>query len=240
MRLKLNNFAATTGVVLCLAACSKDVSPTEQESKTDYPFNAQEEFAIILSKALYSSEEMRTFVRDEASRQFDMDYDVFFPIVKDKAVDGSRTFRNILKDNDKADVLERIESERPLLNILIPDWSWASGFCADSWDVSDCDVSVAVDNQDSGLQLYNNGEKEYLLEYGQLSQFPIVIVNNNDRMKVSTATKSGDLVYEFIDSEFDGVQHIQTKADYEYYNRTVPTEDYSNFVPATELMHRCI
>ena len=54
--------------------------------------NAQKEFAIILSKALCSDPDMRSFVKQEALQRFDNDYDVFYPKVKDELINEKETF----------------------------------------------------------------------------------------------------------------------------------------------------
>ena len=54
---------------------------------------AQQEFAVALSKAVAENEQLRTFIRDEALSQFDKDYDVFYPFVKNQTVSDGLTFR---------------------------------------------------------------------------------------------------------------------------------------------------
>lgn len=49
-------------------------------SETD----AQKSFAKILSIAVAKNEALRTFLKSEAEKQYDKDYDVFYPFVKDK------------------------------------------------------------------------------------------------------------------------------------------------------------
>lgn len=44
---------------------------------------AQQQFAEILSKAVYNHAELRAFLKAQALKQFDNDYDVFYPLVKE-------------------------------------------------------------------------------------------------------------------------------------------------------------
>lgn len=44
--------------------------------------SAKQEFAVILSKAVYENEALREFLKSEALTQFDKDYDVFYPWTK--------------------------------------------------------------------------------------------------------------------------------------------------------------
>lgn len=48
--------------------------------------SAKQEFAVILSKAVYENEALREFLKSEALTQFDKDYDVFYPWTKNELV----------------------------------------------------------------------------------------------------------------------------------------------------------
>lgn len=221
--------------IIGLYSCQKEIGTKENEQITEKSFNAQEEFSIILSKALHENINLREFLKNEALKHFDKDNDVLYCKSKYELVDGRYTFEEVLKAYDENHFLEYIEAEMPLLNILVPDWSWADGFSVNTWKIEDSDVSVAYRQDESGLSVYNNGKKEFFLENGQISDFPIIIVNQNERVKVRVNTKSTTPSYEFVDSEFDGTQAVETKVTHQYYDRTFETEDYSNFVPATEI-----
>ena len=45
---------------------------------------AQMKFAKLLSQAASNSVEVRKFLKNEATKQFDNDYDVFYPMIKTK------------------------------------------------------------------------------------------------------------------------------------------------------------
>lgn len=53
-------------------------------------------FSIALSKAICSEQPIREFIKKEALKQVDNDYDVFYPFVKNSQVDGSRSFRDVI------------------------------------------------------------------------------------------------------------------------------------------------
>ncbi len=107
-------------------------------SETD----ASEEFAKILSKAIYEEKDLRNFIKEESLKEFDKDYDVFYPWVQNHIVNGTETFREVLSKYDEAGMLSDIEEELPLLTILVPDWSWVTDFSACSWDTESQDISV--------------------------------------------------------------------------------------------------
>lgn len=75
-------------------------------------------------------------------KEFDKDYDVFYPWVQNHIVNGTETFREVLSKYDEAGMLSDIEEELPLLTILVPDWSWVTDFSACSWDTESQDISV--------------------------------------------------------------------------------------------------
>lgn len=216
-------------------SCSKNNSlgNPQKESTMSEPM---EEFAVILSKAVFDSQDLRTFLKLEASKEFDKDYDVFYPFVKDKKVDGTHSFRDVLSCYDEKGILNTIESDCPLLNIHIPDWSWIGAFSINNWDVSKSDVSVmAYCKQKNAQRVYNNGQFEGSLLLGEIPGFPMLIVKTNERMKIDVTTKSG-VSYSFIDDAFNGMRTKSDRGrDHEYYDRDIPTEDYSNFILQSEI-----
>lgn len=56
--------------------------------------DAQLKFAKLLSQAASNSVEVRSFLKKEALAQFDNDYDIFYPLVKDKIVSDNQTLRD--------------------------------------------------------------------------------------------------------------------------------------------------
>ncbi len=221
---------------LSTVSCKKESAINIQEACVENEFNAHKEFSIILSKALSENPELRIFLKQEALEQFDRDYDVLYLRSKNDLVDGKNTFAEVLSKYDDNGYLDRIEEDMPKLNILIPDWSWAEGFSINNWDTTNNDVSVGYVIDGAKLQLYNGGKEEFVMEFGQLSEFPIVIINTNERVEVLHNTKSSAPSFVFIDPEFDGSQIIRTKVDdHQYYDRIIETEDYSNFVSAAEM-----
>ena len=62
---------------ISVMACEKSAQPgtsVKDEMNTE---NAFKEFSIILSKAVCNEPELRSFLKEEALKQFDCDYDVF-------------------------------------------------------------------------------------------------------------------------------------------------------------------
>ena len=198
---------------------------------------AQQEFAVALSKAVAENEQLRTFIRDEALSQFDKDYDVFYPFVKNQTVSDGLTFRDILLKYCEQGKLEQIETTLPLLNILVPDWSWIDGFTVTEWDTADSQVAVGYDDKADAHQLYYNGQELFKVQRGEFPNFPVLLVKNNERLEVtSPATKSCDATYRFIDDAFDGsLQVPETKVHHQYYDRNFSVETPDYFMPSSNL-----
>lgn len=85
-------FACTQEEDNLLPANDKTVVETSELTTAE----AQIRFAKLLSKAASSSVEVRKFLKNEATKQFDNDYDVFYPMVKNKIVTDGKSFRDIL------------------------------------------------------------------------------------------------------------------------------------------------
>ena len=236
--------------LFCIAAfcaCTDQVNdfpaqPDRVQSKTinQAPLDqvtAQKKFAKALSKAVSNSLDVRKFLKAEAVAQFDNDYDIFYPLVKNKIVYDNQSLRDILlsycKDENE---LVQIEQSLPLLNILVPDLSLFWDFNAEKWNVDDKEVSV-ICRDDKDNTLYENGENIGKMTTGDIPDFPCLVVKNNERMKVSSVkTRSGEATYEFLSDAFDGSKRKLQTRHYEEDINLQPTEDLEAYVNGSEIM----
>lgn len=236
--------------LFCIAAfcaCTDQVNdfpsqPDRAQSKTinQAPLDqvtAQKKFAKALSKAVSNSLDVRKFLKAEAVAQFDNDYDIFYPLVKNKIVYDNQSLRDILlsycKDENE---LVQIEQSLPLLNILVPDLSLFWDFNAEKWNVDDKEVSV-ICRDDKDNTLYENGENIGKMTTGDIPDFPCLVVKNNERMKVSSVkTRSGETTYEFLSDAFDGSKRKPQTRHYEEDINLQPTEDLEAYVNGSEIM----
>ena len=236
--------------LFCIAAfcaCTDQVNefpsqPDGSQSKTivQAPLDqvtAQKKIAKALSKAVSNSLDVRKFLKAEAVAQFDNDYDIFYPLVKNKIVYDKQSLRDILlsycKDENE---LVQIEQSLPLLNILVPDLSLFWDFNAEKWNVDDKEVSV-ICRDDKDNTLYENGENIGKMTTGDIPDFPCLVVKNNERMKVSSVkTRSGEATYEFLSDAFDGSKRKLQTRHYEEDINLQPTEDLEAYVNGSEIM----
>ena len=174
---------------------------------------AQLKFAKLLSQAASNNVEVRKFLKNEATKQFDNDYDVFYPMVKNKIVTDGKSFRDILLSYCKTpNELTEIEQSQLLLNILIPDLTLFWDFNAEKWDTNDKEIIVLC-RDDKSSTMYENGENIGQMEKGNIPGFPCLVVKNNERLNIKTInTRSGEATNEFISDAYDGNKKIDKPA----------------------------
>lgn len=221
--------------VFFIFSCSQEeeqppVNENISDSTISAIVDAQLKFAKLLSQAASNSAEVRSFLKKEALAQFDNDYDVFYPLVKDKIVSGNQSFRDVLLSYCKEkNELTQIEQSLPLLNIMVPDLSLFWNFSATSWNTNDKEVAVLC-RDDKNNTLYENGENIGQLPMGEIPAFPCLVVKNNERMKVASVNaRSGGATYEFVNDAFDGSNKAQTRHS-DTDNDLEATEDLNGYV----------
>lgn len=205
--------------IFIATACEKDTFTEEQNSKITNTKEASiETFSKILSKAVVENSELREFIKKEALDMFDNDYDVFYPIVKNKIITGNTTFRDILKEYAKnEEEFITVENSLPLLTIYVPELP--SGFNANTWkaaiDIPTVTTGLVKNNL---VSYYTNGEIDFSEEAQLIPGFPILVIKNNERIKIShRKTRSScsiDNNYNFIDEAFNKKlnKEIKTKS----------------------------
>jgi hypothetical protein len=106
---------------LLLGACSEDV--IKNNSVDDFVFDENAdvlevvdtekhlvEFAKVLSKAVHERKEVREFLKNEALKQFDRNYNVLYYLVSDELI-GGESFRDILISYSSDEVVGEIEKK---------------------------------------------------------------------------------------------------------------------------------
>ena len=127
-------------VALLLFSCSDDFVTDNEISGTNqqYDVNGQnltqssrikteddyywlkKKFAMALHKAMVQNVNLRRFLKEEAIKQFDGDYDILYNYIRDEKI-GDKTFREILLPFfEKESELSQIESTLGALTIFVP------------------------------------------------------------------------------------------------------------------------
>ena len=198
-------------------------------------------FAKIMSKAIYNEPELREFIKQEALQRRDLDFDVFYPWVKDTEIRDGLTLEEIIKEYDSDNELEMIVMSCPLLTILVPDWSWVSDECFSpkSWKTDSPDVGVSYSSTSDLHEIYHNGKYVFSMQDGEYSDAPILIVKNNERIAYNGTTKSGDGIYEFDANEFIDIHpDSETKTTHRYETIEFDYETATNQIATVNLYGR--
>lgn len=170
-------------------------------------------FSKILSKAVYENKDLRKFIKSEALKKIDQDFDVFYSFVKNDIVSDNLTFRDVLISySDDEASFQDLEKRLPLLTIYVPELP--SDFNAETWNADEEIPSIfpLVYVNDS-LIFFKNGKEEYSLPFNFIPALPTLVIKNNERIiqnkslgvrSVSENTIPLDNEFSFIDEVFDG------------------------------------
>jgi hypothetical protein len=194
-----------------ILSCTNDISDiekTEFEKSNLLGITSYEEFSDILSSAIENNLEIREFIKNEALKKINNDYDVFYPIIKNVKISNDKSFRDFLKEFDSDNKLEEIEKELPLLTIYIPD---LNGFSAEKWNITDVPYIVPNIKKNDSALFYKSGVIDFKAPANYIPQFPILIIKNNERIILNNNktrslndNQSLNSNYIFIDESFNG------------------------------------
>lgn len=131
--------------------------------------------------------DMRAFVKSEALKQFDGDYDILYRNIKDIVISG-KALKSHLVNNTKDSELssndvEELASTMPLLNISVP-------MNIEKWDTDNYTPMVAVvpaDYDDKTAKLvkaYDGDGNIHYLDATKSPDVPVVVVGLNERTRI--------------------------------------------------------
>ena len=195
--------------ILLTTACQQnDEEYTLAENSQTAELSALDHFSLLLSKAVASNSELRTFLKKEALEMIDNDYDVFYPLAKNKIVTEVKTFRNILEQYDSNKELDELERELPLLTVMIPELP--SGYNAETWNCTEevPHITPRLGNK-CVIPYYKDGMTDFEFDANLIPGFPVLVVKNNERIVRNTgATRTPNAStlnseYSFVDAAFD-------------------------------------
>lgn len=209
------NLLASLAALCLLVSCSDDgvlpnsVSLTSGASVSYSEEETTEEsltsFARILSTASFERKDLRVFLKEEALKKFDKNYDILYLAVKDEMV-GDKTFRQILASYSSENTIDSIEANVPLLNIYLTRTAFLDIY-PEELDVDDKFTPIAVSVKDS-VEFFCGGKKEFCLSKGEVPDCHVFVVGENSRVVVKGANAGNKSLssrgFEFIDEAFDG------------------------------------
>lgn len=190
----------------------KSIERTSSRIKNDREMaKSMLRFSEIFSEAISKHVELRQFIKAEALKEFNNDYDVFYPFVKNENVLNDRSFRELLIDYSSEKEILDIEDALPLLTIYVPELP--SGFDAETWDfVNEKPYVTATVIQNDHMKFYKDGSLHDSINKLYIPGFPVLVVKNNERVRLKSDSfprlKSSNITtkesYEFVDDAYNG------------------------------------
>ncbi|HET8809406.1 MAG TPA: hypothetical protein VFM65_03985 [Flavobacteriaceae bacterium] len=156
---------------------------SREASELDH-YYLKKKFALALHQAMIQNVALREFLKNEALKKFDGDYDILYNYVKNKNVDGS-TFRELLLPffENKGE-LNEIENTIEALTIFIPSLPQGS-FSAEIWNTSEEVPLVAIKLlNNEKTPIINSQGQSYLFDDNVIPSFPVIVIKECERITV--------------------------------------------------------
>ncbi|AYB34322.1 hypothetical protein [Chryseolinea soli] len=211
---KIFVFSLVTAVLL--ASCDPNETQPSDPARSDAEGDLKVMFARSLAKAVASEPAVRRFLKAEAQKMMDEDYDIVYHLVKDTPLDNNHTFRETLLPyfSSEGD-LAALEDRLPLLTIFVPTLPEGS-FSAESWDVENQIPDVAIRLRGTNeIPIVKATGEQMVLEPALIPGYPVIVVKNNERLITERQSGYHDLQttrilkapnglsYRFVDDGFD-------------------------------------
>ncbi|HEY1025784.1 MAG TPA: DUF3103 family protein [Sphingobacteriaceae bacterium] len=197
----------TIGTVsVLLLSCQKDTNSPQQPEKVELSSKVAisenkkkiDDGLDLIAKNLaasFSKKELRHFVKKQALKKFDGDFDILYKDIKSVQING-KSFQDHLvgsngaSESDEAvfNQLKEIGSNLPLLNISVP-------VNIEKWDPDHFTPLVAIRSSDYNekttkkIKAYDKNGIVHWLDAKKDPEFPVVAVSLNERTFVTLAGK---------------------------------------------------
>ncbi len=149
------------------------------ESSFRSAYTADDEFAKMLAVSLNSAD-FRKFIKEEAEKKFDGDYDILVSKVLNAKI-GGQNFSSMLKASHTqgADVFSRV-TKNEYLNISVP-------VEIEKWDTKAQTLLVAnaidyIDGETERVKAWDGKGNVYWIDAKVEPNYPVVVVGNNERL----------------------------------------------------------
>jgi hypothetical protein len=216
MKSMVKIFAFTLVTAVLLASCDPHETQPSDLARSDADGDLKVMFARSLAKAVASEPAVRRFLKTEAQKMMDEDYDVVYHLVKDTPMDNNHTFRETLLSyfSSEADLI-KIEDRLPLLTIFVPTLPEGS-FSAETWDAESQIPDIAIRLRGTNeIPIVKATGEQMILEPWLIPGYPVVVVKNCERLITEKQSGYQDtqtarvlkapngLSYRFVDDVFD-------------------------------------
>lgn len=152
---------------------------------------------VGLAKALVQAlkeKEVRAFLKEEALKQYDGDYDVVFALVKDKKLSTGKTFGETLAKYAGNGSIKQWNNNAPLATIFVPN---LKGFSPESWNLDTQVPDVVIDNSNlknrdtTSFVAFSADLREYKVSTKVAPSFPVVVIKENERIVAKSKLTGG-------------------------------------------------
>ncbi|MET0466209.1 MAG: hypothetical protein ABW007_23825, partial [Chitinophagaceae bacterium] len=155
-------------------------------------YEAKTEFAKTLATSLKNEPFLRKFIKDEALKQFDKDYDVVYHLVKDHVFpDGLSFSEKVLKYAKDRTQLQASLKQFPLMTIYVPV---LQNFNASTWNTDNEVPMVAVSpekiNKRRYVELFDHSGQTMNIGFADEPGFPTLVVKLNERLVIENEALS--------------------------------------------------
>jgi hypothetical protein len=138
-----------------------------------------EEFAKMLAISL-KDKNMRKFLKDEANKKFDGDYDILVAKIQDNLISGAKFGEHLKKNEKKANsYVEVLKNEK--LNISIP-------LLIEKWVINSQIplVAIAINAEEDTklVKAFDSNGKVYLIDNIKEPNLPVIVVGLNERIDI--------------------------------------------------------
>jgi len=226
---KIAGLFLSIGFVYLLSSCGKNdglVSPESEPVEVAIIDDGNydpvlEEVAKAVAGSI-NEVSMRVFIKGEALKKFDGDYDILYRNVHDKIING-RSVESIFSTSTRNNTartapldLDKVLAKYPLLNISVP-------VNAEKWDVNSYEPLVAImpnirdESKLDKIKAFDKDGNTHWLDAQKAPNVPVVVVSINERtflqpngivaLKtgfVKTAVKNGRANYEELPDPYNG------------------------------------
>lgn len=171
---------------------------------------------------------MRGFLKNEAMKMSNGDYNVLYALVKDKKLSSGKSFEEARAPHfGGLDKLRAIERQAPLLTMFVPTLP-ENSFSAEKWDADSEIPFVAIRlSSTNDVPIISPEGEEYMLDSELIPSYPVVVIKDNERMmykgqlgydqlkSTRVLTNSEGVNYKFVSDIFDS--HIQSQRSQENF-----------------------
>jgi hypothetical protein len=174
----------------------------ELESKMSNKERLKVKFARKLALAVSENQDLRLFLKTEALKMINNDYDVFYPVIKDKSILGDdsksssnpSSFRNtLLPYFENESELNEIEQQLPLLTIFVPELP-ENSFSAAMWDTINpasnpvVAIRLSSSNDIPVIDIFHG--EDYVIESDLIPSYPVIVIKDNERIQVNNGNSA--------------------------------------------------